>query len=74
MWCMEKVKQGLVSTGTFLSELAAFLFVISIPITFFAAYITHIVNTIMYSQYAFLFLGILLPPIAVINGIIVWFS
>lgn len=71
---MEKVKQGLVSTGLFLAEFACFLLVASIPITFFAAYVTHIVNTVMYSQYAFLFLGILLPPIAVINGIIVWFS
>jgi uncharacterized membrane protein YqaE (UPF0057 family) len=71
---MEKVKRGLRNAGSLLVELAVFLLAASVPIALFAAYVTHLVSTLVNSQYAFFFLGILLPPVAVINGFFVWAS
>lgn len=48
--------------------------IISIPITLFAAWVTHVIVTIQNEEWIFLLIGALFFPIAIVHGIGVWFG
>jgi len=55
-----------------LSEVMAFLLLICITLSVFAAWFTHIYITVKLGHYALLALGLIIPFIGIIHGYLVW--
>lgn len=50
------------------------LTIIAIALIPFAAWVTHVINTIENEQWVFLLAGAIFAPIGVIHGIGIWFG
>ncbi len=57
-----------------LSVLGLILLGIAVAIIPIAAYITHIVYSISHAIWFILVVGILVPPVGIIHGIMIWFG
>ncbi len=57
-----------------MSDLLKILAVASIPLTLFAAWLTHIIHCLVAAKYLLLIAGGIIAPIGVIHGIGLWFG
>lgn len=50
------------------------LIYLALAVTFFAAWLTHVIVTIQASQWLFLVAGAIFAPVGIVHGIGVWFG
>jgi len=69
---MQKLKDKCKEYLETLAGTIGFLFLISLALSVFAAWFTHIFITIKLGHYAFLALGLIVPFIGIIHGYLIW--
>lgn len=47
---------------------------LTLVVTMFAAWTTHVINTIQDNEWILLIIGIIVPPIGWLHGIAIWFG
>jgi len=57
-----------------ITSLGGCLTIIAIAVLPFAAWLTHVINTIQNEEWIFLLAGAIFAPIGIIHGIGIWFG
>lgn len=57
-----------------MNEYAYLAAVISLAVTVFAAWVTHILACIKTAAWFLMLFGIIVPPIGIVHGVAVWFG